>query len=237
MTKDKLLEALPLFIGALLGVWLYYASLSVVAAAGLVLGLGLMGHVAMSAGGALMARHPIRAVQVWQAEVLLPIALIGAGGYVSTWIVDHLPALVPLIFPDPGPAATGAADAAAAATAAERVKTISATLSTAVTAFLGALFMDDQKDKDGGFWPAAQIRKSMREAFSARVDQMKAALERRAGEDEATFLARFQANAPAFELASRAIHSPDITIEHPEGWSYSGARARAGLIETLILGR
>lgn len=235
MTKDKLLEALPLFIGALLAVWLYYASLSEVAAGGLVLALGLVGLAAMLAGRALIAQRPVRAVQVWQAEVLLPIALIGAGGYVSTWIVDHLPALVPLIFPDPGPAATGTTDAAAAA--AERVKTISATLSTAVTAFLGALFMDDQKDKDGGYWPAAQIRKAIREAFSARVDQMKAALERQAGEDEATFLARFQANAPAFELASRAIHSPDITIDHPEGWSYSGARARAGLIERVILGR
>jgi hypothetical protein len=104
-----------------------------------------------------------------------------------------------------------------------------------VTAFLGALFMDDQKDTDGGYWPAAQIRKEMRETFAARVDAMKAALERKSGESDPEYAARLERDAPAYELASRAIYAEEITIDHPEGWSYSSAMARARLVKQYVL--
>lgn len=238
MTKDKLLEALPLFIGALLGVWFYYAHTTLWAPSLVVVALAGVGWLAKAKGKRLMPRRPIAAVQVWQAEVLLPIALIGIGGYVSTWIIDQMPTWVPLLFPDQASVAAGTATDAAEAAAeagAERIKTISATLSTAVTAFLGALFMDDQKDKDGGFWPAAQIRKEMREIFAARVDAMKAALKQEPGEADAVYAARLERDAPAYELASRAIHAEEVTIDHPEGWSYSAAMARAQLVKKYVL--
>lgn len=241
--KGNLLEALPLFVGAVLGVWLYHSTLDPFACLLLTALLGLIGGLAQGAAKALLPSSPVRAVRLWQVEVLLPVALIAAGGYGLNWVIDRLPDLVqalPLIdlpaAPDPVTAGAAGADTARA----DRIAAISAALGTAVTAFLGALFMDDQKDSTGGYWPPAQIRKAMVISFAADVDAMKALFTKAPDETEEEFAARLSARKDeieAYNRTSRALYSEVLSDSEPDGWSLSGALARARVVEQHLLPR
>lgn len=249
--KGNLLEALPLFVGAVLGVWLYHSTLDPVACL-LVTGvLALLGWLARSSARALIRTSPVRAVRLWQIEVLLPVALLAAGGYGLTWLIESLPDLVqklPLIdlppvpdtttakMPDPTGAATTSADTARA----DRIAAISAALGTAVTAFVGALFLDEQKDSTGGYWPPAQIRQALVASFEADVNAMKAVFNKAPDETPEEFTARLLARKDeieAYNRASRALYSEVLSDTEPDGWSLSGALARARIIEQHLLTR
>lgn len=230
--KGNLLEALPLLLGAVLGVWLYYSVLPLVA---VVAGLALVaaaGLLAEAVARGLLARRPVAAVRVWQGEVLVPVAVIAVGGYVSMWVVDSVPdwlARIPLLDTPPSTDAT----------AKEWTKTVSAALSTAITAFLGALLLDDEKKSDGGLWPAARIRKAMRRTFGARVDALKAPFEQRPGEPDEEYKKRTEGREQEitrYESVSRALYDEEISIVDPAGWTLPGALVRARIVREILLG-
>lgn len=226
--KGNLLEALPLFLGAVLGVWFYYSVLTFLVVFMALAVIAVIGWLTERLARSLLQRHPVAAVYVWQVEVLCPVALIAFGGYGSIWVVDSAPgwlAKIPLLgMPEP------ATDAAK-----EWTKTVSAALSTAITAFLGALFLDDEKKSDGGLWPPARIRKAMKDAFADRVDELKETLKRRPDESEEAHDTRMETQLPDYEMASRAIYNEEISIDHPKGWSLPGALARAKIVRSLLI--
>lgn len=228
--KANLLEALPLFLGAVLGVWLYY---SVLPFAAVLLGLGVIALVGWLAGclaRMLLPRYPVAAVYVWQVAVLIPVALIALGGYVSMWVIDSVPGWltkIPLLeVPEP---ATEAAK--------EWTKTVSAALSTAITTFLGALILDDEKKSDGGLWPPTRIRVGLTDVFADRVDKLKEPFEQDEGESDEDYNARMQGltkQLAEYESVSRALYSEEISIDLPKGWSLPGALARARIVRDLL---
>lgn len=229
--KDNLLEALPLFLGAVFGVWLYYSVLPLTPVlVGLAM-LAILGKLLGWLGKALLPTQPGAAVRVWQAEVLVPIALIALGGYGTMWVVDNTSqwlASIPLIdLPD---ATTDAGK--------DRIKTISAAFSTAITTFLGALLLDDQKKAGGGLWPPAQVKKAMKSVFAPKVVEWKKRFARLPGESDDTFRARIASLADElshFEFASRAVHSEEIASDLPKGWFLPGALARSKLIRQHLI--
>jgi hypothetical protein len=253
--KDNLLEALPLFVGAVLGVWFYYSTLDPVLCLMVAALLAVAGLLFRTCAATMIGKKPVWAVRLWQLEVLLPVALISVGGYGLTWVIDSLPDLIqkmPLLDLAGGPvvdkaaedAAISATDAQKAAKAAaekaraDRIAAISATLGTAVTAFLGALFMDDQKDSKGGYWPPAQIRKAMETAFAPEVDKLKSIFNRQPGESDTAFDARLAASGGEIERynrVSRAIYSEQISNAEPEGWSIAGALVRARILTDHLI--
>ncbi len=155
--KEKLLEALPIFIGATLGVYFYA---SVLPPAVILLCLVVLALVGVLAGWEARQRlpsHPVLAVRLWQVQAVLPMSLLAAGGYLIAAGLAHLPALIALV-----PFVDLPADAVEQG---KRIDTISAALATAVTTFCGALVMDDLEKGTGGWWPPAQIKQAFAATF------------------------------------------------------------------------
>lgn len=235
--KEKLLETLPLFLGATLGVWLYYSILPLCVILLFLVILFALGVIARISAGMIMPKHPELSVRLWQGEVMAPMALIAAGGWASTWIVDSLPHVIdsiPLIqLPDSG-------DGGPNDPRQKRIEVISAALSTAVTAFIGALFLDAQKTPTGGNWPPAQIKKAMAGAFGPKVDDLKQSLttdslKKATGESDDDYNRRVADLLGQFEQANRAVYLEEISIDHPGGWSLSAALGRAKIIRKVLL--
>lgn len=224
--KANLLEALPLFLGAVLGVWLYYSVLTSITVLLGLAALALIGWLTGCLARALLRLYPVAAVYVWQVVVLVPIALISLGGYASMWVVDSVPGWltkIPLL-EAPGPATEAAK---------EWTKTVSAALSTAITTFFGALILDDEKKSDGGLWPPARIRKALTCVFAGKVDELKEPFERGKDESEEAYDTRMEGltkQLAEYELVSRSLYSEEISIDLPKGWSLSGALARARIV-------
>lgn len=225
--KEKLLEALPLFIGAILGVWMFYSVLNFFGVIFISVVLIIVGTFGKKAGQRLMMKRPVAAVYVWQFSVMVPLGLIAFGGYTATFVVEnmqHWMRLIPYL---------DLADVSD-----KKIEAISGTLSTAVTTFLGAMFLDDHKKTDGGFWPPAQIKKTMKDTFGPEVDELKKRFAKESGESQEAFKLRMASaikDLETYELASRAVYSQEISIEHPDGWSLSGALARADIVKKTFL--
>lgn len=211
--KDQLLEALPLFVGAVLGVYLYHSVLDWQGIATLLALLALAGLFFRWLAGQIMARRPVGAVRLWQGQVLFPIALIALGGIVAATVVDHLPTLVAKL-----PYIDHPSDAAALK---EQTKTISDVLASAFTALFAALFLDNAEDAEGGYWPPAQIRK----AFVANFGGLANAQNRPKPGDP---------GGPRWEKIHRALHSQKIFDTLPTGWSYGAAIERARIFAQHI---
>ena len=231
--KDNLLEALPLFVGAVLGVWFYYSILPAAIICALLIVILFAGLAFRFVAKALMKVNPETAVTIWQGSVLTPIALIALGGWASTWLIDNLPGIVELIpfidLPDPSPPG-GEKDPRA-----KQIELISAALSTALTAFLGAMFLDSHKQTEGGNWPPAQIRKAMQNIFGPELERLKAEIKRKTGETDENYQNRVLPLYDTYSKASKALYSDQISIQHESGWAYSMALERASIVRQTLL--
>lgn len=230
------MEALPLLIGVCLGVLLQYLAAPVVPR--IVLGVLpiLIGMLVYLTARGLMPTNPVGAVHVWQGQVLVPIGLIA----LATWgLAESLAWLATVVEKSTwfgfvkscaeDPDASKRADCIKG-----QVKEVSSALAGAITAFVGAMFMDDLKGQKGRWWPASQIKSAMQASFAKDVLRRKEALNaaHKAMQDnpnKATTNA-FQAAAKKYERLKRAIHSAQLSASEPTGWTYEGALARAGIL-------
>ena len=230
--REKLLEALPLLIGALLGVYFYNTSIPGVAVTLSLVLIAVMGLLAYAWASSWIRSHPLRAVYIWQAQALFPVAVIAASGYLGAWGLSLAPELIARL-----PRIELPSDAKAAQ---EQIKAIVSPLATAFASFFGALLLDDVKSAKGGFWPAAQIRKAIGDVFAAALERWRVDLEARLATldvEKPDEVEAIEAEHGTYEMTKRAVYEDHISIDHPEGWGFGAAKARADLIQTELLTR
>ncbi|WP_299778844.1 hypothetical protein [uncultured Roseobacter sp.] len=231
--RDKLLEALPIFIGALLGVYFLNTPFPGVLVTLVFLAFVIVGFTARASAMALLATHPKKAVQMWQFQMLTPVALIGAFSYLGGWALSELPGVLPHIpgleMPPP-PEGSEKPD----------YKSIASPLATAAATFFGSLFMDDLQKGKGGYWPPAQIKAGFKDRFGPKVVALRKTFEPKENETTASLRMRLKQDLDglsAYEQVKRAVYEDKISDEHPEGWGFSAVRARADIVTTAFLAK
>ena len=238
--KVSLMEALPLLIGVCLGVLLQYLAAPVIAR--IVLGVVpiLLGSVVYLFAIGMMKENPVSAVHVWQGQVLVPIGLMA----LATWGLAEILGWMAMVIENSSwfgiaeHCAEVEDDGKRAACIKGRVKEISTGLAGAITAFVGAMFMDDLQGQKGRWWPASQVKRAMGAAFAKdvlrRKEEMDAAHAATVANSDVTTKEAFRKVANKYERLKRAIHSVRMSNEEPTGWTYAGALARAEEIERQL---
>lgn len=230
--RDTLLEALPVFLGALLGLYFLNTSFPGIVVSVTLAAFIIVGALAYSIAQWQLLKRPRISVTIWQIQMLAPMACIAAVGYLGGWFLAELPNLlshVPALeLPEPDPGET------------PDYKAISTPLAAAATTFFGALFLDDLRKGKGGLWPRAQIKAGFQARFGPRVTEIRSRLERQQNETEEEHRNRLIAHKDDlinYERLKRAVYEEEISDEHPTGWSFAAVRARADIVGQLLLNK
>ena len=238
--KAKLIEALPLLIGAILGVMLQYLALPFMPK--LIIGLFLIvvGFFVQLSAWALMSTNPPLSVHVWQWQVLMPIGAIALATWGLAELITHLSVLV-----EQSGWFAIAEPCAAQETAEKRIACIEAGideiasgLAGAITIFVGAMFLDDLEAQEGGWWPPSQIKKAIVDGFGPDVVRRQKELDAVHADlgtpPDPSKVKIFEATAKKRHRLEHAVHKRWLSISEPSGWSYGGALARARVLNRQL---
>lgn len=237
---SKIRQALPLLLGALLGVLLQYLALPVMPRLFLGIFPIIIGFMVYVSASHLMTTNPVMSVKVWQFQMLIPIGAIA----LATWGLADLIAMVPGYVQDSGwfdptAACVGAeTDEARQDCVADRYKEISTAISGAITVFLGSIFLKDLEGQEGGWWPPAQIQARIKAVYADDVErrqkEMDAAFAQIGDPPDPAKKEAWKDVAKKYERLKRAVYEPSLSNAEPVGWSRAGAIARAGVLKEQL---